>query len=160
MKTLLYLHGYRTRFNPQGDKIQTLSPHWKVRGKTWDWDRESVTLKGELLQMVAEIQPDFIVGSSLGGYWAGVLGNEMGVPFVAINPAIQPDEVVDGIFEPFPTDGKGLILLDEGDEIIPAHRTWDEFSPFHSIQMFGGGDHRFQHMEVSIPIIKLFLDTT
>ena len=157
MKTLLYLHGYKTCFNPHASKVKTLSGHWNVGGKTWDWDKSPHELKKDLLRTFDYLQPHFIVGSSLGGYWAALLGNEMGVPFVCINPAIQPAEVVDGVFEPFPTSGKGLILLDDGDQTISAHRTWDTLSPFHSIQMFGGGDHRFQHMEISIPIIKLFL---
>ena len=158
MNTLLYLHGYRTRFNPQGDKIQTLSPHWNVVGKTWDWDRESHTLKRELLQMVTEIQPDFILGSSLGGYWGAVIGTEVGLPFVAINPAIEPHEVVEGEFEPFPDRGKGLILLDRGDRVISPWRTWGRFKDTHTIHMFGGGNHRFQHMEASIDLIKIFLE--
>jgi len=158
MNTLLYLHGYRTRFNPQGDKIQTLSPHWNVVGKTWDWDRESLALKRELLQMVTEIQPDFILGSSLGGYWGAVIGTEVCLPFVAINPAIDPHEVVEGEFEPFPDRGKGLILLDRGDRVISPWRTWDRFRDTHTIHMFGGGNHRFQHMEASIDLIKIFLE--
>ncbi|MEO1945163.1 MAG: YqiA/YcfP family alpha/beta fold hydrolase, partial [Candidatus Thioglobus sp.] len=35
---------------------------------------------------------DLLVGTSMGGYMVAAIGDKLGVPFVAINPAIEPRE--------------------------------------------------------------------
>jgi predicted esterase YcpF (UPF0227 family) len=118
---------------------------------------------------------DLIVGTSMGGYMAAQIGSKLGIPFVAINPAITPAKTLlcwegnhigyDGapftltvpVINTYPditTDGCGLVLLDRGDEVISANLTANILRDHFKTMIFVGGNHRFAHMTESISVIK------
>jgi predicted esterase YcpF (UPF0227 family) len=136
---------------------------------------ETIELYDAVIQDHHDI--DLIVGTSMGGWLAQHLGNKYGIPFVAINPAINPqktlqrrigegtnyddtpysltEEVVNA-YEPMGHGGCGLILVDMDDEVIDSQETISTFSSSFQVSSFPGGNHRFTHWEESVQLIKSF----
>ena len=59
-------------------------------------------------------------------------------------------------YYPIAKNGCGLILLDEGDEVIDARHTREVLKDYYQVEMFEGGNHRFAHMEEALPLIASF----
>lgn len=55
--------------------------------------------------------------------------------------------------------GCGLILLDEGDEVIDALETQKVLKDYYGVKLFSGGNHRFEHMVEALPLIEEFLSS-
>ncbi|TAL22385.1 MAG: DUF454 family protein [Aquabacterium sp.] len=97
---LLYLHGFRS--SPKSFKAQLLAQRaeeLKQGGQdlTW-WCPQLPPSPEEAVKLLREglagwkVEPERIgiVGSSLGGFYAGVLAEQLGCRAVLINPAVQP----------------------------------------------------------------------
>jgi predicted esterase YcpF (UPF0227 family) len=179
---ILYLHGFGSKFDPTSNKIVQLKTITEnVFGVDIDWAKPPIDTISFIAQYIRENDIELIVGTSMGGWGAAVLGNMLGIPFVAINPAIEPNisllkyvgesvdyygnqytltkEIVEEYFL-MPFGGCGLILLDNGDEVIDPATTIHKYSKEYLIVIFEGGNHRFLHMEEALPYIKKFLNTT
>lgn len=175
---ILYLHGFGSYFDPASDKVMALESLGTVHGVSLDWTAplEETILK--IVEVVEDLHIDLIVGTSMGGWAAANVGSEIGVPFVAINPAIDPakslmryvgedridysrklytltEETVREYF-PMTNLGYGLILLDLGDEVVDAQETINSYEEYHQIVTFEGGSHRFDHMVSGVEYIKEF----
>ena len=121
-----------------------------------------------------------LVGTSLGGFWASIFGNRLGIPAVLINPTIKPyislkryvgrklpnfvtreknrlDAGVPGTYSDIEASGNFLVLLDMGDQVLDYRAAFDWFEGQNVIS-FEGGSHRFDHMEESLPHIKKFAE--
>jgi hypothetical protein len=111
----------------------------------------------------------------MGGWLAGILGAESGIPFVAINPVTDPahtlkswigpgvdhqgqayqltEDVVSSYY-PFTHYGRGLVLLDQGDELLPWNDTVRALGGYFPVHSFEGGSHRFEHMEEALELVR------
>jgi predicted esterase YcpF (UPF0227 family) len=121
-----------------------------------------------------------LVGTSLGGYWASVIGKKLGIPAVLINPTVQPQqslkkhigiefenfkdgqlntmtEVVPTSYPDAPDVGMFLILLDQGDDVLDPKKieSWYTKNP---VVTFEGGSHRFEHMKEALLEINTFIN--
>jgi len=69
---LLYIHGYGSNGNAmKAQKLQAMFPEDHVISPTFDYDRlPPQEVYQQLKQIVAQEQPDLILGSSTGGYYA------------------------------------------------------------------------------------------
>lgn len=174
---ILYIHGWGSCFDNSSQKVQALNQIGKVSGIDLDYTTMPDQIETSLRELVIQADVDLLVGTSLGGYWAARIGAKCGVPFVAINPAIEPkvtlkkyvgkgtnyvgqkyhlSETVVDKYSEIATDGCGLILLDEADDVIDSIKTQEKLSQHYDVQMFEGGNHRFEHMTESLPLIKQF----
>ena len=95
---LLYLHGFRS--SPRSNKAQRMAHEVEVqrnagRNITW-WCPQ---LPPSPAQAVREIlagtagwphETTAVMGSSLGGFYAGVVAERLGCPAVVLNPAVDP----------------------------------------------------------------------
>jgi len=173
-----YLHGFGSSFDPLSTKIQTLKSLGDVTGSDYDYSEPFNRVLDSMIRSVSQRQPDLLVGTSLGGFYAAALSSRLGIPFVAINPSIDPRRslaryegqgtswtgaayhltraVIDGYPEYSLDANHGLILLDRGDEICDAEMTEQFLGPYYQIISYAGGHHRFAHMEDSLAAIKLF----
>lgn len=171
---IMYVHGFGSAFTTDSTKIQALTALGNLDGPTYDYTATPADVMETLIEFAHEFRPDVIVGTSLGGWYAAELGMVLNVPFVAINPAVRPwsslkeyvggdvdhygrkyylsAEIVD-MYDTIATDGFGLILLDEGDDVIP-HTDIDTVDHSFEVIRFGGGSHRFEHMPESLDHIK------
>lgn len=172
---ILYVHGFGSKFSGDSEKIKSLSKIGNLTGFDYDYTASPVNTVKTLKDVMIEADTDILVGTSLGGWYAAVVGSKLGVPFVSINPAIDPvnslskhvgngadhygrgyyldpENVADyNLFE-FPTNGHGIALIDMGDEVINPNAI-NEINPLFAVHSFEGGSHRFEHMEESLPLI-------
>lgn len=97
MPTLLYIHGFLS--SPKSAKAQ-VTHNWLQYHRP-DWRFECPYLSSHPLQARAALEslveglPDreiFLLGSSLGGFWATYLAEQRGLPAVLINPAVSPQQ--------------------------------------------------------------------
>jgi len=165
---ILYLHGFGGHYSPQKKKVQELSQLGEVSGYSIDWTRPSETILKEAKKHIGGV--DLVVGISMGGWLAATLGDRNEIPFVAMNPMIDPKnsyllksllepEIIDG-YSDFPKNEAGLILLDQGDRVINSYVTYDKMHEYYDCRLFTGGSHRFEHIKESISIIRSFVDFT
>ena len=85
MKRILYLHGLES--GNKGKKIDFLKERAEVLAPKINYKDEA--LEEKLMYMVEKFQPDFIIGSSMGGYVGSLLANRYGIENLLYNPAIH-----------------------------------------------------------------------
>lgn len=175
MLKIYYLHGFASRFDITSDKLKALAKLGPVYGHDIDYTQASEDVIEDSLDKLMQVNPDLLVGTSMGGWLAGILGAESGIPFVAINPVTDPghtlkpwigqgvdhqghayqltDEVVSSYY-PFTHYGSGLVLLDQGDELLPWNDTVRALGDYFPVHSFEGGSHRFEHTEEALKLIR------
>lgn len=85
MKRILYLHGLES--GNKGKKIDFLKERAEVLAPKIDYLDDA--LEEQLMYMVENFKPDFIIGSSMGGYVGSLLANYYGIQNLLYNPAIH-----------------------------------------------------------------------
>lgn len=174
---ILYVHGFGSSFDPESEKVKALSEVGTVYGVNLDWSQSPSVALEQISDSILENKIDLVVGTSMGGWAAAASGTEHGIPFVSINPAINPSSsllrhVGHGVdylgrkyslsektvaeYEPLRTGGCGLILLDLADDVIDARSTINSYSEHYQCVEFHGGSHRFEHMRESLATITEF----
>lgn len=178
---ILYVHGFGSQFDPESRKSLALGNLGEVFGINLDYTQPFRQILEQCKEEILAQDIDLVVGTSMGGYTVCVLGVELGIPFVAINPARNPSvalrkylgpgvdhngreftleqEVLDE-YEPLPLQPqvKGLVLLDQDDEVINANLTLRMTENVYPTYMFPGGSHRFDHMTESLGYIKTLME--
>ena len=168
--SILYCHGWGSRFDPSKRKIRSLAKMRPVEGITVDYTLHPQAVFENYAALLTRHPQALVVGTSLGGFYAAWLGAEFDRPFIAINPSIAPSKTlqayvglgVNHVGEPFEltedcvtaydalsfrVDGQGTIILDMGDEILDARATLDFARGRLPVVVFDGGSHRFDHMD-------------
>jgi predicted esterase YcpF (UPF0227 family) len=92
---ILYLHGFRS--SPHSFKAQLIGQRMKELGRGDEYlcpqlsasPREAITLAQDLLNGVPSHEMT-LIGSSLGGYYATWLAEQVGCKAVLLNPAVKP----------------------------------------------------------------------
>ena len=82
---ILFLHGLES--NNKGDKIDFLKERAEVLAPAINYQDEA--LEEKLMYIVENFRPDFIIGSSMGGYVGMLLANKYGIKNLLYNPAIH-----------------------------------------------------------------------
>lgn len=84
---IAYLHGLESQSNPDDPKIQFLSQvstaHWAPQ-----IDYRDPLVFTTLLEGITGFKPDLIIGSSMGGWMAYLIGNATGTQTLLYNPAV------------------------------------------------------------------------
>ncbi len=124
---ILYLHGLESIGG--GKKAEFLSQYNEVKAPIIDYKNHEDILQIE--QILQDYTPELIVGSSMGGYYALILGSIYNIPTLTLNPAIHSR-----VFEPhFPKFGKNtphnIICLGMEDKIIDPDKTLELLPKFH-----------------------------
>jgi predicted esterase YcpF (UPF0227 family) len=115
MKKIVYLHGLESE--PGGTKVSFLATKGAVYApamdyKTLDLDEFIYTLG----------MPDLIIGSSMGGYVADIIGSRLGVDVLLFNPALHSREI-DPEYEYYGNTYERTIILGTEDDIIDPETT-------------------------------------
>lgn len=193
---IIYLHGFNSTGN--SFKGQTLKqafnkylPGVAFLTPTYHYNPDIAIeilmqeIKGQLLQHSSK-QPQMIIGSSLGGFYAQYIAHQYSsIKLVLINPALGPVETLQhhlGENENFYTGERyilqrkhldalkkydigdvcsdnisTLLLADKGDEIIDYRFAAEKYKHCAAKILYEKGDHQFQHLTESIPkIIELY----
>jgi len=95
---------------------------------------------------------DYIIGSSLGGYWAQRLAALEGVPFIAINPS-EVDTIL---------DYGGLIIQSTHDSVLGEkcqQSIYDIAKDIYAIHRIDSDDHRLNDVSVYEDVLYDFLES-
>lgn len=190
MATLLYIHGFLS--SPQSAKAQQVRA-WLAANRP-DIHYIGPYLKpypceaAQVLQAIVEDgrnAPLYLIGSSLGGYWATWLAEQYELRAVLINPAVRPrmldPEYVGVPLENFHTGERFQLsrnhidelagfdtprirrpenywlLAQTGDETLDYRQAVDKYAACRQT-IEEGGDHGFQGFERWIPSAVAFLE--
>ena len=115
MKKILYLHGLESE--PGGTKVSFLSSKGMVYAPAMNY--ESLNLHEFILTLGI---PDLIIGSSMGGYVADVIGSRLGVDVLLFNPALHSREIAVN-HEYYNNKYKRTIILGTEDDVIDPELT-------------------------------------
>ncbi|MDG2453865.1 MAG: YqiA/YcfP family alpha/beta fold hydrolase [Paracoccaceae bacterium] len=173
---ILYIHGFASFYDPTKSKCQILQSLGEVVGVDIDYCEGFGTAFTKA--SAAARTCDLVIGTSMGGFMASHVGAALGIPFVALNPAIAPQETLLrhlGTFTDYCGDEKvldaaivadypgfqtvggcGLILLETGDDVIDPNRTFAELNSIYSVKMVDGGSHRFSSLSEQMEEIAAF----
>ena len=139
MKKIVYLHGLESKAG--GPKVDFLATKGMVYAPEMDY--ETLDLE-ELMGKIGK--PDIIIGSSMGGYIADILGSQLGIDVLLFNPALHSRSIE------FDFDGgtgygnknyKRTIILGTEDDIINPEVTkklwpvYDNSAKFEEIEGMG-----------------------
>lgn len=193
---MLYLHGFRS--SPASFKARLLEDHFKAQGLLTDWRCPQLPVSPkaalnlahsqalELLQGLGDAEKDLtIVGSSLGGFYAIVLAEQLNCRAVVINPAVHAprdlatqvgdhthfhsaepmtfkrdyvEELADMAVTTISRPARYLLIAATGDEVLD----WREMVAFmngaHQI-IVTGSDHGLSDFEQYMPRVLAFADT-
>jgi len=120
-KRVLYLHGLESQQG--GEKVEFLANKCYVHAPEMDYSRKDIF--PFLIQIMADFKPDVIIGSSMGGYSALILGALYNVPVIAFNPALHSRSFNPNfpkfVEQHFPQNAR--IILGEEDTVIDPNKT-------------------------------------
>lgn len=175
MATIIYLHGFGS--NNQTEKVGFLKeafPGHRVIAPNIPAHALDAYLaidkfiEQELERTAGQV---ILVGTSLGGFWARMFAAKFNLESIAMNPSLNPAVTlkryaggknncrVDGWTEAdaeaytrLPTrlieTCKGIILLEEGDEILDSFATYNKYNGTNETILIPGGEHRFVHLDI------------
>ncbi|KPF61755.1 esterase [beta proteobacterium AAP51] len=189
---LLYLHGFRS--SPKSFKAQRLAA-WMAehRPEVHWWCPQLPPSPREALALVMEGTADWpaersaVLGSSLGGYYATVVAQARGWPWVVMNPAVDPArdlaayigeqpafhtpeerfffraEYIEELraMHPGPLQHpeRCYALIARGDELL----SWQEMAACYAgaqQHVIAGSDHALSDFEDHLPLLLNFLHLT
>lgn len=186
---ILYLHGFRS--SPLSTKAQMVG-RWLAghRPEIHFWCPQLPPSPREAMQMVFEGIADWphgtmaVMGSSLGGFYAGVVAERLGCPAVVLNPAVDPArdlarhigeqttwhkpeglfhfraEYVDELRAMSPSSltrpERYAAVIAKGDELLD----WREMTARHACAhtlLLEGSDHALSDFDQQLPFVLRFL---
>ena len=115
MKKILYLHGLESEQG--GPKVDYLSNNCYVHAPSMNYKTLDLEEFIETLGM-----PDLIIGSSMGGYVADIIGSRLGSDVLLFNPALHSREI-DPEYEYYNNGYIRTIVLGTEDDIIDPELT-------------------------------------
>ena len=137
MKKIVYLHGLESE--PGGTKVSFLSSKGMVYAPAMNY--ESLNLHEFILTLGI---PDLIIGSSMGGYVADVIGSRLGVDVLLFNPALHSREIAVN-HEYYSNQYKRTIVLGTEDHVIDPEVTkklWSVYGNHAKYDEVEGMGHR------------------
>ena len=115
MKKIVYLHGLESLQG--GEKVEFLASKGSVYAPAMNY--ESLNLHEFILTLG---MPDLIIGSSMGGYIADVIGSRLGVDVLLFNPALH-SRTIPVNHEYYSNQYKRTIVLGTEDDVIDPETT-------------------------------------
>jgi predicted esterase YcpF (UPF0227 family) len=154
-KIVVYFHGYGSSANT--DKVQQLRDAG-IETYSWDIDINPIVSLPELGDKIDDMLMDkphepariFFLGTSLGAWYASVLGSMYGIKTVLINPSYNPKEslikygvdemILMSYFTDIQFNATQKVFIGTNDEVIDF--TDVDFNGA-DVTYIEGGDHRF-----------------
>jgi len=181
---IIYIHGFA------GSGMSSKAKILKDEFKEYDFLAPSLsyvpslaieTLK-ELISSFLKYDKVYLIGSSLGGYYATYLAEYFSIPVVLINPAVNPQDTLNqylgqnnnlydnsyyewnkkhmDMLKTYAvkniTSKLYFLLLQKGDELLNYKEAIYKYENASSI-VINGGSHRFEYIEKYTKEIKQFL---
>lgn len=181
---VVYLHGFRS--SPSSKKGQILKAHFDKNGgfRAPDLNVSPIEAQRIMLDTVKDLDPKNIclVGSSLGGFYATWLAENIGCKAVLLNPATEPWSVINdhlGVQTISNTNRtfevraeyaaqvqamavklsdyeRYLVLLSTADEVLDWTKAQQKYRLCQQI-LLPGNTHEIENFESCVPVIKKFM---
>lgn len=118
-KRVIYFHGLESAQG--GEKVDFLAKKYITIAPNMQYNDPD--LFNEMLDLVRDFEPDILVGSSMGGYFAYMIATHTNTPVILFNPAMhhrsfEPDNVTSGQH-----DVVGAIINGTNDTVIDPIQT-------------------------------------
>lgn len=118
-KRVIYFHGLESAQG--GEKVDFLAKKYITIAPNMQYNDPD--LFNEMLDLVRDFEPDILVGSSMGGYFAYMIATHTNTPVILFNPAMhhrsfEPDNVTSGKH-----DVVGAIINGTNDTVIDPVQT-------------------------------------
>lgn len=171
---ILYLHGWGSEFKPKSDKTIALSKLGKVDGYMIDYSLSHEEVLATAKIEALTLQPDIVIGTSMGGWLASWVSSYYRIPFIALNPAISPKNSLlrlpktgidftgrsyrlsKDIIKKYPDMTKnavGAIFVEMGDKVLDPYETIRQYENHYDIIQIPGGNHRFTNINKVVDYI-------
>lgn len=125
IKKVVYLHGLES--NQGGSKVDWLTANYMVYAPVMNYKRDSETIFEDQLDIIQQFEPDLIIGSSMGGYFADRIGSHIGCDLLLFNPAtVNEDKIKNewGILTKSGNmDNYTVVVLGLKDDVIDPKKT-------------------------------------
>lgn len=109
MKTILFIHGFRSHGNSfKARLLKESMPDYDVYSPTIDFlhlTPDAVMLELQKIIESMPSKPTVVVGSSLGGYYALCCCFYYGIPVFLINPCVEPVKFIEQLIQQARADG-------------------------------------------------------
>lgn len=157
---VLFLHGYKS--SPNTNKFAAIEAEQKFCFHMDYENTDHADVFNFYMDKVREVEPDVIVGHSLGGYFALLVSTFTGIPCVLINPQLCPK--LDGYFDLTTEDFINARLssvihafsyIERGDEVIDVPKIEAALERYSNVTAIDGGNHRVQFLDNINKVIKL-----
>ena len=115
IKSAIYFHGLES--SQGGIKVHFLNQEVDfLEAPAMDYTKEGIF--EEWLDYVKNEEPDLLIGSSMGGYFAMALATHTGIPVLVFNPAIHSRSIEINGLGSGTEKLTGLVVLGKKDEVI------------------------------------------
>jgi len=115
VNSVIYFHGLES--SPGGIKTEFLKQETDfVEAPAMDYTQKGIF--EEWLDYVKTEEPDLLIGSSMGGYFAMALATHTGIPVLVFNPAIHSRSIEINGLGSGTEKLTGLVVLGKKDEVI------------------------------------------
>ena len=124
MKRILYLHGLES--SNTGQKVGFLKQHSIVEAPLINYSDSDIEEK--LVTLVENFKPDFIIGSSMGGYVGMLLANHYNIDCLVFNPALHSRSIepkIDSLIQDPKPNFIPVVILGMEDTIIDPAKSED-----------------------------------
>ena len=138
MKKIVYLHGLESEAG--GPKVSFLAEKGMVYAPAMDY--ETLDLNEFILTLG---MPDLIIGSSMGGYVADIIGSQLGVDVLLFNPALHSRSIDNFNVDYGSQHYKRTIVLGTEDNVIDPETTkklWSVYGNHAKYDEVEGMGHR------------------
>lgn len=181
MTNIIYIHGFGS--NPRSAKVDTLKEHFLVSAPGLGTEYKNVmkALETFILDYMSTYQlRPILVGTSLGGSLATIMGQRHGLSFIALNPSTTPSitlqRPVFKTFVPGWTDEKALawapledqltealshpvqypscMMVEKGDLQLDYNVAVTKYKDACEVIVLDGGSHRFDDIDAVIDKIN------
>jgi predicted esterase YcpF (UPF0227 family) len=133
-----YFHGLESnQGGPKVDFLQTLAAEVYAPAMGYN----NPLLFEELLNKAKLALPDLLIGSSMGGYFADVLGSRTGTTVLLFNPALHSCSIEINL-EYGEENYKRHFVVGELDDVINPEQTKAEVDKYFSFRVIPGMGHR------------------
>lgn len=166
----LFIPDYGSTFDVKAEKVEHLRQLWPVMGVNADYSQTPKNIIEDLETIVLSHNIGALIGVGLGAFFASYVGALRGLPFIAINPMIDPytslskyrvdipeDTLEAYSLVEFPDNGIGLILLDRADEELDSVLSYKTLKDLFAVKIFKGGSHEFEHTAQSLDEIEALI---
>lgn len=175
---IVYIHGYKSNGESNTLKLIRENYNCKVVSPTYNTSNAyqgNKELFSQIQQVLKEDQEVYLVGSSLGGFWANYYSNLLALPVLLINPCLDPvnilkkyietdsDLEVDSYKKYYLVDMPGipkLVVLGKEDKLIPYESFMNRFNNRYSIFINDNMKHRVSTIEEIKPALDQLINNS